>query len=141
MSNTNPSRRKKSKWWIVLLIVVPSVVGLGIALNNQGLLDALGPFNPFNALPGKPPVDSGPQMVERVNFWRAQAGLPPVTLNPDYADGCRKHVNYLHLNRNNPKAQEMNVHKEFSGLPGYSQEGLNAAGSSVIAFCLNNAMV
>lgn len=76
-------------------------------------------------------------VVERVNALRQAAGLSPVELDADLTDGCRRHVRYLILNRNDSRAQMLNAHYENPQLPGYSEQGLMAANNSIIA--LNKA--
>lgn len=76
-------------------------------------------------------------VVQRVNELRSAAGLQPVELDADLSEGCRRHVRYLIINRNDSRAQMLNAHYENPQLPGYSEQGLMAANNSIIA--LNKA--
>src|SRR4051794_2854180 len=66
------------------------------------------------------------QAVADLNAWRALAGLQPVTsLDPNLSEGCRLHNRYLHINHTGG-------HDEDPSLPGYTDLGAQAGGSSVL---------
>lgn len=58
-----------------------------------------------------------------VNYHRALAGLPPVTENRSYSDGCFKHARYMAKNK-------IMAHDEDPKKPWYTPEGKQAAQSS-----------
>ncbi|MEK7215130.1 MAG: CAP domain-containing protein, partial [Chloroflexota bacterium] len=68
---------------------------------------------------GPPPVDAKPWLA-RVNQFRALAGLPPVTENSEWSDGCQKHARYMATN-------DFIGHTETEGAPGFTPEGLACA--------------
>ena len=61
--------------------------------------------------------------LSRVNLHRQLAGLPPVTENPAWSDGCQKHARYMVKNN-------FIGHTEDTSNPWYTSEGLAAAQSS-----------
>lgn len=67
------------------------------------------------------------QVLERVNFHRRAAGLEPVTLDPWLSQGCAAHANYLSRNATNPAKIGTTLAAEDPDLPGFSEEGLQAA--------------
>ena len=73
---------------------------------------------------GPPPVNVSPgdakPWLARVNQFRALAGLPPVTENPEWSDGCQKHAQYMATN-------DFIGHTETEGAPGVTVEGLACA--------------
>jgi uncharacterized protein YkwD len=78
--------------------------------------------------------DAAVKTVERVNKYRAAAGLAPVTLDLQLTRACQAHADYLaaHLNPLADKAGD--PHAEKPGLPGYSKAGATAARMSVISY-------
>jgi uncharacterized protein YkwD len=72
--------------------------------------------------------------LARVNSFRAQAGLEPVTLDTELSNGCRAHCAYLARNARHPSTQGLGGHNEDPALPGYSEEGRRAGKASVIAW-------
>ena len=61
------------------------------------------------------------QVFAEVNAQRAAAGVPPVEVDPEMTQGCRNHVDYLHLNGTGE------FHDETPGNPGYTEIGEKAA--------------
>jgi uncharacterized protein YkwD len=72
------------------------------------------------------------KILAQVNAYRKTAGVEPVTLDPALSKGCQAHADYLARNHGHPMVQGLNVHKEHPSLPGYSDEGNQAAQASVI---------
>ena len=64
--------------------------------------------------------------LERFNYYRQAAGLPPVVESPVYSAALAKHVNYMLLN----VPAEGLWHGETLGRPGYTVEGAQAAAES-----------
>lgn len=60
-----------------------------------------------------------------LNFYRATAGVNPVTQNSTYNSTIALHTNYMLLN-----PTQDNIHTEYVGKPGYTDEGKEAAGQS-----------
>src|SRR5262249_270178 len=71
--------------------------------------------------------------VAKVNAYRADAGLKPVTLDNQLTSGCLKHARYLVLNEGHPALQGLSAHDEDLKLPGASEEGKKAGLKSNIA--------
>lgn len=82
---------------------------------------------------GEPGAAAAPQFISRLNDLRRAAGLEPVVVSEELTEGCRAHVRYLITNRRDPRTHGFNSHYESPDLPGYSEQGLNAANNSVIA--------
>jgi hypothetical protein len=76
--------------------------------------------------------DAETQALERINFFRKQAGLAAVTADPELSKGCLAHAQYLAKNADHPSAKGLGMHKEDPKLPGYTEEGARAGASSVI---------
>jgi hypothetical protein len=72
-------------------------------------------------------------VLDRINHYRAQAGLDPVKIDPDLSDGCRAHAQYLVLSHGDAAVADLGGHTEKPGLTGYTEKGQKAAGRSVIA--------
>ncbi|MCC7478820.1 CAP domain-containing protein [bacterium] len=70
--------------------------------------------------------------IERLNIYRAQAGVPPVTLDLDLSYGAQAHANYLDYNGISLSVVGLSAHEESPSLPGYTTEGKTAARNSVI---------
>jgi hypothetical protein len=69
---------------------------------------------------------SGPDIVSYVNAQRAAHGIPAdIVEDPGLSDGCAKHNHYGALNG-------VLTHDEDPGNPGYTPEGDQAAGESVL---------
>ncbi len=78
------------------------------------------------ALASPAPASPAPAWLERVNYWRTLAKVPPVTEDFDLIPGLTAHARYLIVNR---KALAVGgaMHTEDPKLPGFSPEGLAAA--------------
>ncbi len=70
--------------------------------------------------------------VNRLNVYRAQAGVPPVTLDLDLSYGAQAHANYLDYNGISLQVVGLSAHEESPAMPGYTTEGKTAARNSVI---------
>jgi hypothetical protein len=80
---------------------------------------------PVAALAAPAPVSPAPAWLERVNYWRALAKVPPVTEDFGLLPGLTAHARYLVMNRK-ALAVGAAMHTEDPELPGFSQEGLVA---------------
>jgi uncharacterized protein YkwD len=72
------------------------------------------------------------QVVERLNQYRAQAGLSALTLDEKLSRGCRFHAEYLVKNAETLKKTNAKVNDEDVNLPGFTQEGLRSSQQSLI---------
>jgi uncharacterized protein YkwD len=88
---------------------------------------------PPAAAPAKGATDED-SIVERVNFYRKNAGLPPVTLDVELSKGCKAHCNYLVKNDGKAEVQGLKAHNEDMALPGSTSAGSKAGRSSDIAW-------
>jgi hypothetical protein len=70
--------------------------------------------------------------VQELNYYRAMASAPPVTLDYQLSLACQLHANYMGLNHVNLRDVGLAAHHEYPGMPGYSAEGAAAAMNSVI---------
>ncbi|OLE96413.1 MAG: hypothetical protein AUG75_20790 [Cyanobacteria bacterium 13_1_20CM_4_61_6] len=103
--------------------------------NSAGCVDVVmdvvgwftGPPATVTAAPPPAPVPcpGDGAWLERLNYWRATAGLPAVTVNTTYSDGDYKHAVYM------VKNQEV-AHSEVVGHPYYTVAGDTAARNSNI---------
>lgn len=71
--------------------------------------------------------------VAKLNAYRAQAGLKPVTLDEKLSRGCLAHARYLVINEGHPALEGLKAHDEDQSLPGFSEEGRTAGKASDIA--------
>lgn len=86
------------------------------------LVPVVGPFTAAEAAPSSPPfIPADAPWLPTVNYYRAVAGLAPVTENPTYSAGALQHSCYMLANGIS--------HDEIPGLPGYTDTG-RAAGLS-----------
>lgn len=72
------------------------------------------------------------QAVERLNVWRARAGLAPVTLDDELSRACQLHAHYMVKNADVLTQRKASVNDEDPLLPGYTAEGRRAAKQSYI---------
>jgi uncharacterized protein YkwD len=70
--------------------------------------------------------------LDRVNRYRAEAGLTPVTLDAELSRGCAAHARYLSLNLGHPATAGLGAHNEDLKLPGASELGRKAGLASDI---------
>jgi hypothetical protein len=108
---------------------------VGTAIITTALALVAGAHAPARS--GDSTMITAQSVVHRVNELRRAAGLNDVELDANLTEGCRRHVRYLIINRNDSRAQMLNAHYENPELPGYSEQGLMAANNSIIA--LNKA--
>jgi uncharacterized protein YkwD len=71
--------------------------------------------------------------LAKVNAYRADAGLKPVTLDESLSRACLKHARYLVINEGHPDLDGLKAHDETLTLPGASEEGKKAGLKSNIA--------
>ncbi|MSQ10253.1 MAG: CAP domain-containing protein [Dehalococcoidia bacterium] len=79
----------------------------------------------FTFTTAAPPPDA-PLWLKRVNQHRASAGLPPVTNNSGWAEGCRKHAEYM------VKSRTIG-HSEDPGSPWASPDGVACGAAANVA--------
>lgn len=130
----NQPNDKKSSLWIVAVVlgVVLFSGGMYFVAKSMGLIGGKGPVGTVTG--PREPTPEAQEMHARVNFHRIQAGLQPVDLDQDVSERCQKHVDYLVHNRSRLGPISLAYHTENPEYPKYSEEGLLAANSSVIAF-------
>ncbi len=88
------------------------------------------PANPVP--PARTEEETAARAVERLNRHRRNAGVSPVTLDPETSKGCKAHAAYLARNHDHPRTRELGPHKEDPNLPGYSSEGEQAGRTGAI---------
>jgi uncharacterized protein YkwD len=67
------------------------------------------------------------QLVERLNHYRAQAGLAPVALDDSLARACQLHADYLVKHADAIQKTGASVNDEDPLLPGFTAEGRRSA--------------
>ncbi len=72
------------------------------------------------------PIPASADWLSVVNYYRAMAGVAPVTENATYSAGAQAHARYMVLNATI-------THDEIPGLPGYSTAGDEAANNGNVA--------
>jgi uncharacterized protein YkwD len=77
---------------------------------------------------GPTPAQAAALVLQRVNAYRAAAGLPAVSLDAGLSQGCQAHAAYLVRNA----AKKLKVNDEEAELPGFSAIGQRAARQSDI---------
>jgi uncharacterized protein YkwD len=87
----------------------------------------------FTTGDGGPTIaDATRRVLERYNEYRLQAGLQAVTLDEKLSGGCQAHADYLARNADLLQKKKASVNDEDPLLPGFTAEGLNAAGASLV---------
>ena len=81
---------------------------------------------------GISPAQAAEQVVQRINFYRGQAGLAKVTLDSANSKSCEAHARYLLLNAGRLSAKKFN--DEDPQLPGFTPAGQAAARSTAVFF-------
>jgi uncharacterized protein YkwD len=76
-------------------------------------------------------------VVNRVNFFRREARLGPVEIDPALSKGCQSHADYLVKNAKHPSTKGLGAHEERPDLPGFSIEGQRAGKASDISLGLD----
>jgi uncharacterized protein YkwD len=61
--------------------------------------------------------------LERVNHYRAAAGLAVVRIDPVLSKGCMEHANYMRLNKGTDAMVGLEAHKQRPDLPGATPAG------------------
>lgn len=67
------------------------------------------------------------EVRDQVNFFRKAAGCAPVEVDLALCEGAMAHARFLWINDGNPKLEEMGVHEEKPGMPGWTEEGAKCA--------------
>lgn len=70
--------------------------------------------------------DEAAQALERINRWRAWAGLAPLVRHPALEAAAQAHARYYLLNSGDPDLVGMGLHREEPGNPGFTGEDLIA---------------
>jgi uncharacterized protein YkwD len=83
---------------------------------------------------GSDPEQMAKEVVERINHYRTQAGLLPVTLDPATSKACQAHANYLVLNTALRGTKQFTPNDEDASLPGFTPEGQQAARRTDVFF-------
>jgi hypothetical protein len=81
------------------------------------------------------------ECLRLVNETRKWAGLRPVAISVERSAGCTLHSQYLALNWGRPEVEGLKAHNEEPALPGFSEAGRRAGGSSVINYVSPTAAV
>jgi hypothetical protein len=69
------------------------------------------------------PDPVGLRVKSLVDRYRAQVGLPGVTLDARLSKGCMEHAEYMRLNKGSDAVAGLNAHNQRPNLPGASAEG------------------
>jgi hypothetical protein len=69
------------------------------------------------------PPSPAEQALARLNKYRTDAGVAPVTLDAKASASCMEHANYMLLNKGTPAMVGLNAHKQDPSLPGASPAG------------------
>lgn len=115
--------RRLTAVFAAALALSVSACGGGSSVTTPGNGD---PFNPDVN------VTAANAAVARLNFYRAQAGVPAVTLDMDLSQGAQLHANYLKSNSVSLQVVGLSAHDESPTLQGYSTQGKQAAHNSII---------
>lgn len=68
-----------------------------------------------------PPASSPEQIaLDRINYYRSLAGVPPLLLHPALVRAAQNHARYAALNYNDPSALVHGPHGEVAGKPGFT---------------------
>jgi hypothetical protein len=67
-----------------------------------------------------PPTTQAGRAAQRINAYRALAGLPPIVVDPLLAQAAANHAHYYVLNVGDPSLQGMGLHREVAGRPGFT---------------------
>src|SRR5689334_7890712 len=72
--------------------------------------------------PARPAANGAVELrVKRlVDHYRAEVGLPAVTLDPKLSKGCMEHAEYMRLNKDSDAMVGLNAHRQRPNLPGAS---------------------
>ena len=103
-------------------------LGLGLAM---GLLAACG--SGAAVVPGgASPFFATTAAVDRLNYYRQQAGLPLAPNNAGLSTGCQAHADYLVRNAISLPTAQLGAHTEDPLSPGFSADGALAGENSII---------
>ena len=71
-----------------------------------------------------PPQSTGDSVIDRVNMWRAIAGMPGIAMSPELMRAAQSHANYYIANADHPSVAQIGVHREQPGRPGFTGESI-----------------
>ncbi len=80
----------------------------------------------------RPTPTANKEVIEQLNTYRQLAGLEPLILDADLANGCLAHAQYVVKNIDAIAAKKANANDEDPKLPGYTVEGQQAAKVSLV---------
>jgi hypothetical protein len=87
----------------------------------------------FTTGEGGPSVAAATRMVvDRLNQYRAQAGLSAIVLDEKLSYGCQLHAEYLAKNAEVLLKKNASVNDEDVNLPGFTREGLRSAQQAMV---------
>lgn len=126
-----------SRFYLRMAILDPNLrrIGIGNARDKRNVwYSVLDIYQRFDSDPASSPPVDGPKVAERLNAFRKNAGLEPVVWDAELSRGCAAHAAYLARNYGHPSTLGLGAHTEDPKLPGYSEEGLQAAKASVVGY-------
>ena len=71
-----------------------------------------------------PPQSTGDAVIDRVNMWRAIAGMPGIPMSAELMRAAQSHANYYIANADHPSIGQIGVHREQPGLPGFTGQSI-----------------
>ena len=74
---------------------------------------------------GSRPQSTGDSVIDRVNTWRAIAGLPGIAMNAELMRAAQNHASYYIANAGHPSMAQIGVHREQAGRPGFTGESIH----------------
>jgi hypothetical protein len=86
----------------------------------------------YENTPPEPTGEVGADAVARLNYWRLQLGLEPVTEDPSQSHGCQVHLEYLQQLSAELGSPQL-THDEDLSKPYASEEGNQAGMDSVLS--------
>jgi len=120
------------RWSLLCLVLLILLVGIGTAgagaqsgtISPAQLQADPPPDLPYRAfLPAVPrglSTDPAVQAVNRLNYYRALAGAPPLGLHQSIVQAAQNHARYYMLNYADPSAWIYTMHGEVEGKPGFT---------------------
>src|SRR5215470_10994010 len=89
--------------------------------------------------PANDPV--GLRVKGLVDRYRAEVGLPAVTLDAKLSKGCMQHAEYMRLNKDSDAVAGLNAHRQRPNLPGASAEGAACGKAADLFFDVSDLQV
>ena len=71
-----------------------------------------------------PPQPTGDAVIDRVNTWRAIAGMPAIAMSAELMRAAQSHADYYIANADHPSIGQIGVHREQPGLPGFTGQSI-----------------